>query len=137
MKIQPNIVLEARRRQERAFTLMEVMIAMAIFFMAVFSILAVVSVNLHTAKLLQEPTVDTSMVMGDVCQTNILMEGTTEVDFGDLYPGYKCKYEINQTRTNGWFQVDLYLIHPNGQAELNMSVNLWRPASPEQGVFKQ
>jgi Tfp pilus assembly protein PilV len=136
MKIPPNDFAPSNRGED-AFTLIEVTIAMAIFFMAVFSILAVVSINLHTAKMLQEPTVDASMVIGDLSQTNILTEGTTDGDFGDLYPGYKWSYSIMQTRTNGWFQVDLYVIHPNGQSELNMSVNLWRPQSPEQGSYKQ
>ena len=75
--------------------------------------------------------------MGDLYQTNILTEGTTDGDFGDLYPGYKWMYNITQIRTNGLFQVDLFVIHPNGESEKNLSVTLWRPASPEQGGFKQ
>ena len=120
-----------------AFTLMEVMIAMGIFFMAIFAILALVSSNLRNARLLQEPVVDTTMVLGDLYQTNILMEGSTDGDFGDLYPGYRWSYNITQIRTaNGLFQVDLFVVHPNGNLETNLSVVLWRPASPPQGAFK-
>ena len=109
MTIQMNLNLDApcsRRRWEAdsagarkdrgkaAFTLLEVMIAMGIFFLAVFAILALVSSNLRNARLLQEPVVDASMVIGDLYQTNILTEGTTDGDFGDLYPGYKWMYNI-------------------------------------------
>lgn len=128
---------EVRKDSRRAFTLMEVMIAMGIFFLAVFSILALVSTNLRNARLLQEPVVDASMVLGDLYQTNILMEGPMDGDFGDLYPGYKWTYNITQVATNGLFQVDLFVIHPNGESEKNLSVKLWRPASPPQGAFKQ
>ena len=116
---------------------MEVMIAMGIFFLAVFSILALVSSNLRNAKLLQEPVVDASMIIGDLYQTNILTEGTTDGDFGDLYPGYKWLYNITQIRTNGLFQVDVFIVTPHGDSEKNLSVTLWRPASPPQGSFKQ
>jgi Tfp pilus assembly protein PilV len=150
MKIQANFDIDAcgsRRREEAdsggarkkgrcAFTLMEVMIAMGIFFMAVFAILALVSSNLRNALLLQEPTVDASMVIGDLYQTNILTEGSVDGDFGDLYPGYKWMYNITQIRTNGLFQVDVFVIHPHGESETNLSVTLWRPASPAQGAFK-
>jgi Tfp pilus assembly protein PilV len=129
--------VEARKDSRRAFTLMEVMIAMGIFFLAVFSILALVSSNLRNARLLQEPVVDASMVIGDLYQTNILMEGPTDGDFGDLYPGYKWMYNITQIATNGLFEVDLFIIHPNGDSETNLTVTLWRPASPPQGAFKQ
>lgn len=149
MKLQSNFNHDAprsRRREEadsagtrnrRAFTLLEVMIAMGIFFLAVFSILALVSSNLRNARLLQEPVVDASMVIGDLYQTNILMEGSMDGDFGDLYPGYKWSYNITQIRTNGLFQIDLFIIHPGGNVDKNLSVTLWRPASPEQGGFKQ
>lgn len=151
MKILSNFNLAMRRDRQnaeadavhackdsrRAFTLMEVMIAMGIFFLAVFSILALVSSNLRNARLLQEPVVDASMVLGDLYQTNILMEGPTDGDFGDLYPGYKWTYNITQVATNGLFQIDLFVIHPNGESEKNLTVKLWRPASPPQGAFKQ
>src|SRR5258708_3819044 len=89
-----------------AFTLLEVMIAMGIFFMAIFAILALVSTNLRNARLLQKPSVDASMLIAELSQTNKLVEGIETGDFGDVYPGYRWTREINQVKTNGLFQVD-------------------------------
>src|SRR5580692_2494919 len=48
---------------ERAFTLLEVMIAAGIFFMCIFAILSLVSTNIRNARLLQEPQVDAGMLL--------------------------------------------------------------------------
>ena len=45
----------------RAFSLIEVMIAMFLFFMAVFTILALVSNTLRNARALQQPPIDAGM----------------------------------------------------------------------------
>ena len=54
-----------RREQKnsRAFTLLEVMIAAGIFFMAIFAILALVSSNLKNARLIQKSHVDAGIHM--------------------------------------------------------------------------
>jgi Tfp pilus assembly protein PilV len=120
-----------------AFTLLEVMIAMGIFFMAIFSILGLVSSNLHNARRLQEPQVDASLLLADLCQTNRLFEGTDEGDFGDLYPGYRWTRLITQVKTNGMFQVDYSVTHQGGgpMSEVRQSILLWRPDSPAGAGF--
>src|SRR5689334_18596540 len=73
---------------ESAFTLLEVMIAMGIFFMAVFTILALVSSSLRNARALQETEVDPSMLAAQLSLTNRLVEGEQSGDFGDFYRDY-------------------------------------------------
>src|SRR5690242_7885998 len=74
-----------------AFTLMEVMIACGIFFMATFAILALVSTTLRNARALQRRDVDAGMAAAQVFETlktNRMEQGTLEGDFGDAYPGF-------------------------------------------------
>src|SRR5438552_632274 len=71
-----------------AFTLLEVVIAAGIFFMATFAILGVVSGTVRNARGVQKTDVDAGMLAADLSLTNKLVEGTTSGDFGDLYPGY-------------------------------------------------
>ena len=75
------------RRSRTAFSLLEVMIACGIFFMAVFAILAMVSSVLRNARSLRRVELDAGMVAAQVCNTNKLYEGTESGDFGNLYPG--------------------------------------------------
>jgi hypothetical protein len=74
--------VEAKLR--RAFTLLEVMIAAGIFFLAVFSILGLVSQTLSNARRLQRPQVDASAVLSTYSATNILVEGTYSGNLADL-----------------------------------------------------
>ena len=50
--------------RRRAFSLLEVMIAIAIFFLSVFAILSLVSQSLSNARRLQRPQVDASPTTG-------------------------------------------------------------------------
>src|SRR6184192_2466516 len=67
--------VDRRRICVRAFTLLEVMIAVSIFFMATFSILALVSRCLAQARALQPMQVDANMVAAELSLTNRLEEG--------------------------------------------------------------
>jgi type II secretion system protein I len=119
-----------------AFTLMEVMIAMAIFFMATFAILELVSTNLRNARLLETPRVDCALVMDDLIQTNQLEEGSQDGDFDKLYPGYRWEQIVTAADdvipngdTNGLFHVTYLLRHPDGTIETNLTALLWKPQS--------
>ena len=118
-----------------AFTLLEVMIALALFFMAVFSILALVSNGLRNARALQQTTVDVGMLAAELSLTNKLTEGTDAGDFGDLYPDYKWTQEITEVGTNGLFAVKFTIRHHTGGrfVETPMSILLFRPESPTRG----
>lgn len=124
-----------------AFSLLEVMIAMAIFFMAVFSILALVSNGLRNAAVLLEMPVDAGMLAAELAETNRLEEGFDSGDFGDIFPNYKWVRQITQVGSNGLYQVDFAVIHDvrGRPVESRMSILLYRPGtgSPRPGMLRR
>lgn len=118
-----------------AFTLIEVMFAVAAFAIAMFSILALISNSLADARRLQRPMVDAGVVASWLSQTN-LVEGTYHVNLGDLlgdtYNRYNCTYDIEEVQTNKLFQVD-FVIQDNSSYEKpvvsKMSILLFSPNS--------
>lgn len=119
----------ARRRE--AFSLLEVMIAIGIFFMSVFVILSLVSSVLENARRLQRPMVDASMIASELSLTNKLVEQTETGDFGDAYPGYTWSADINEVMTNRLFQVDFTVLRQGSRDPVQkMSVLFFRPQSP-------
>lgn len=124
-----------RSKSVQAFTLLEVMIAMGLFFMAVFSILALISNGLRNARALQQSTVDAGMLAAELSLTNKLAEGFESGDFGDLYPNYKWGQEIVEVGTNGLFEVRFVITHNVGGriTESPMSILLFRPESTAGG----
>ena len=124
-------------RPKDAFTLLEVMIASALFFMAIFAILSLVSSNLRNARLLQKPQVDAGILLADLCQTNKLTEGSDSGDFGELYPDYRWTSDIQQVSTNGLFKVEYTVFRPNGEPNngTSLSALLFRPDSPAGAKF--
>jgi len=119
---------------------LEVMIAMAIFFMAIFAILGLVSQNLRIARSLRMGDIDFGSVAAEVSLTNQLEEGVISGDFGDLYPGAAWTAEVMLVGTNansrvgaftskGLFQVDLTIDWPeHGVAKQKQtSILLFRP----------
>jgi hypothetical protein len=126
----------SQRNGMTGFTLMEVMIAMAIFFMAVFAILELVATNLRNARLLETPRVDCGLAIADLVQTNQLEEGTQDIDFSKLYPGYSCTQIVVPADdivpngdTNGLFHAEYLLKHPDGTIETNLDALVWKPDS--------
>jgi len=117
-------------RSRTAFSLLEVMIACGIFFMAVFAILAMVSSVLRNARSLRRVELDAGMVAAQVCNTNKLTEGTESGDFGNLYPDYSWETETYEAETNNLWQVDI-VVRRRGvpQPVDQMSILLYRPES--------
>jgi len=120
----------------RAFSLLEVMIACGIFFMAIFAILALVAGVLRNARSLRSVDVDAGMVAAQIYKTNKLYEGSESGDFGNAYPEYSWETEITQAATNGLFQVDI-LVHRRGAAKPvdSMTIFVYAPESPQNGGF--
>jgi Tfp pilus assembly protein PilV len=118
-------------RSRAAFTLLEVMIAMAIFFMAIFAILGLVAQNLQVARGLSMGEVDFSTVAAELALTNRLDEGTTTGDFGDYYPGATWTANVSLYSSNGLYQADILVEWPqNGLTkEQHTSILLYRPDS--------
>jgi hypothetical protein len=117
-----------------AFTLLEVMIAMAVFFIVVFAVLGIVAQSLGAARALQRPQPDFSILASQVVLSNVLEEGFESGDFGELgdeYKGYTWERQIVEVGSNGLFQVD-FAIFPSGggrnhQIVENMSVLMYKP----------
>jgi len=114
----------------RAFTLLEVMIALMIFFMAIFAILGTVTRSLGAARSLQQKFPDIDALGAEVImtmKTNKLEEGSIDGDFGDLYPGYTWRRDINLKATNGLFQVDFIIQSSRGRqrVEWTNSILVW------------
>jgi len=131
-----NSLARAAARSRNAFTLLEVMIALGIFFMCLFAILDVVATNLRMVRALQQPPVDVSLLIDDLVQTNKLQEGTDSGDFGEMFRGYKWESETTQVATNGLFKVEFLVTHqrPGQRGEIeqdHLAVLLWRPDSQQ------
>lgn len=130
-----------RRSRVAAFTLLEVMIATAIFFIAMFAILGLVGNSLRNARVLQQHSVDPGMLAGMTALTNRLNEGTESGDFEDIapgsFPGYSWSRDIYQVASNGLFRVDLTVTHSvsGRDVESKMSILLYRPDSPPGSGF--
>jgi hypothetical protein len=109
-------------RARRAFTLLEVMIAAAMFFLAVF------------ACRLQRPQVDASAVLALFVSTNQLVEGTYSGNLsdslGDAYRDYNWTAEITEVATNKLFSIEC-IVQANGKQEIvsDMTTLFYRPKS--------
>jgi hypothetical protein len=113
-----------------AFTLLEVMIACGIFFIAVFAILGLVSTCLRNARALRHIEVDAGMVAAQLSKTNRLTEGVLSGDFGDTYHDYSWETVTQEAATNGLYQVDIVVRKHGLQNPVDtMSVWIYSPES--------
>ena len=122
-----------RRSERGAFTLVEVMMAVAIFVMCMFAILSLVSQNLRAARSLTIQTPHAGMLAAQLSLTNMLEEGVESGDFGDLYPGYEWQRNIVWIGSNGLFRVQ-FVIGQNGQEESKLEVEVYKPQSTPPGL---
>jgi Tfp pilus assembly protein PilV len=125
-----------RRRHEgalepAAFTLLEVMIAITIFFMAMFAILGVLTSGVRAAALLRNNGPTAGMVIAQMAATNILTEGSDVGNFHDIpiYDGYKYVTQCREVASNGLFQVDAVVVDQSGVQVSQVSALLYRPDS--------
>jgi Tfp pilus assembly protein PilV len=129
--------------REDAFTILEVMIALAIFFMCVFAILGLVSRSLSQARSLKPVEIDAMSALAELSLTNRLEEGPIPIeiiqDFEAMYPGYTIGGDITEVLTNGYFRIDFYvggLTSTKKGAATTMSAELFRPQSQQQGGLR-
>jgi len=129
--------------REDAFTILEVMIALAIFFMCVFAILGLVSRSLSQARSLKPVEIDAMSALAELSLTNRLEEGPIPIeiiqDFEGMYPGYTIGGDITEILTNGYFRIDFYvggLTSTKKGAATTMSAELFRPQSQQQGGLR-
>lgn len=97
-------------RRLTAFSLLEVMIAIAIFFSCVFAILALVSRSLAGARSLEPVSMDARSAIAMLSLTNRLEEGPLPPEiiaaFEAENPGCTIMGDIFEERTNGLFRVN-------------------------------
>ncbi len=119
------------QRPGPGFSLIEVMIAIGIFFASVFAILALVSGALRTARSLRRVEVDAGMVAAQLLiRTNRFAEGTQSGDFGDLYRDYSWEYECSQVETNGLMQFDIRIFRRQSPQPVDsISILVFSPES--------
>jgi hypothetical protein len=105
--------IERQTREKSAFTILEVMIALAIFFACVFGILALVSQSLRAARTLRPVNIDARSAIAMLSLTNRLEEGPIPVEvkiaFEKENPGLIIEGEIYDFETNGLFRVDFFV----------------------------
>src|SRR5436305_14304483 len=83
-------------RPARGFSLLEVMIAMAVFFIVVFAVLGMVVQSLGAARALQRQQADCGMVASMLSLSNTLEEGFDSGDFENLVPDYQWERNITE-----------------------------------------
>jgi hypothetical protein len=123
-------------RNTAAFTLLEVMIALALFFMCVFAILGVVSRSLTQARNLEPMQVDATPAFALLSLTNRLEEGPIPMEivrnFEEMFPGNTISGDIIEVATNGLYQIDFFVggVTETKKAVISQqSVLLFRPMS--------
>ena len=114
-------------RASRAFTLLEVMIACGIFFMATFAILALVANTLRNARGLQRGDVDAGMAAAQIFQllkTNRQAEISGSGDFGEAYRDFTYEFQSGEYQTNGLLQVDI-IVNRRGARKPVDALTIW------------
>ena len=115
------------------FTLLEVMIACGVFFMAIFAILELVSTLLRNAGRLRHVEVDAGLVASQLYKTNKLTEGSESGDFGTALKDYSWNTEAREAATNGLWEVNI-VVNKRGLSEPldKMTVYVYSPQSSQQ-----
>jgi hypothetical protein len=127
-------------QRANAFTILEVMVALSIFFMCMFAILGLVSGCLKQARNLEPFTIDPLSAIAELSLTNRLEEGPVSSEvvehFEREHPGYTLAGTITEVRTNGLFQVDFIvggLTSSKHVVAAESSVLVFRPLSGQRG----
>jgi len=128
-------------RNESAFTLLEVMFAMLIFSVAIFSILELSTRSLNIARSLQNTSVDPAMIAAEYAAQEELEEGGDSGTFGDAYPNASWESIVTEIvgedgEGTGLFQVDIRVHERVGDRSVatDMTVVLFRPPTGAAGI---
>jgi len=120
----------------RAFSLIEVMIAIGVLFICIFAILGVVSNGLRGARALQRPDIDAGSVAAYFSITNKHEEGLDGGkfddlgDFGPAYNDYSWERLQEEVGTNGlWQETITVMRRGNSQPESVIIRLVYDPAS--------
>ena len=124
---------------ERAFTLIEVVVASMVLAIALMGILLVCSSGIRNARALERVHVNATSLASELSLTNKLEDGIETGDFGDFQPGYSWEREITselgdgRPMTNGLKRVHFTVWSNSDRAatESQMTILLFRPDSPQ------
>jgi len=129
--------MKIHARGQKAFTLLECMIAIAAFFIAVGAILSLVSQSLQNAWLLQRSIVDAHPVLARYAATNSITEDHIHGDLGepDLlgkgYENYTYDGDVVEVKTNHFYLVTCKILSPDGHEVISdLSAMYYKPYSP-------
>src|ERR1043165_622262 len=137
-------ILSRNKRGPLAFTLLEVIIACAIFFMFAFAVLELVTRGLSAARSIQQREPDIGLVLAPLSTNRVFEIGSASGDFEELYPGiypgYQWAYDISQHfgETNPLFQVTVVITGTTGKrrtSETSATVLMYSAQPP--GGFKR
>jgi len=118
-----------------AFTLLEVIVACAVFFMVAFAVLELVTRGLVAAKALQQREPDPGIILAALSLSNAFEEGSMEGNYEDIapgmYPGHRWFAEIQEVGSNGLFQIRVatYNERRRSQNPVEISGQFFRPLS--------
>jgi hypothetical protein len=117
------------------FTLLEVMVACAVFFMVAFAILELVTQGLVAAKAIQKREPDPGIILAAFSLSNTFEEGSISGDYEDIapgmYPGHRWDALIAEVGSNGLFEITV-MTHNEKRATQNPTIirgQFWRPQS--------
>jgi Tfp pilus assembly protein PilV len=122
-------------RGNRGFTILEVMVACAVFFMVAFAILQMVTQSLVAAKAIQQRDPDPGIILAALSLTNAFEEGSMSGNYEDIapgmYPGHRWEAFISEIGTNGLFQIDVLTFNERKRSQnpVTISTQFWRPQS--------
>jgi len=125
-----------RHHSRRAFSLLEVMIAVGIFFVGAFAVLTLVSESLANAQRLKHPLVDASSILSQLSLTNQFIEGPYSGNLGDIlgkdYAEFDWEGEINEVRSNHLYSADFVIFNVKNRHDpvAQTSALFFRPQSP-------
>ena len=126
------IGLKQGRGLSAGFTLLEVIIALAIFFTAVIAVLELTSQNLRLAQTLLQKRPDISALASATMLDKELVEGfdkPVDLDFQELYPGCTWDRDVVSVSSNGLYRVVINLFESTGGGEIKTTTSflMYRP----------
>ena len=118
-----------------AFTLLEVIVACAVFFMVAFAVLELVTRSLAAAKALQQRDPDPGIILAAFSLSNAFEEVSMDGNFEDIapgmYPGARWLADIREIGSNGLFEIHVvtYNERKKSQNPVEITGQFFRPLS--------
>lgn len=111
----------------RGFSLLEVMVAMFVFFIVVFAILGMVVQSVGAARALQKQHADCGLVAAMFSLSNSLEEGSYSGDFEGIVPDYTWDAEVFERGSNGFFQIDIAVRKKGASGkDVGETMSMWK-----------